>query len=330
MKEFDEQERRDIIQKRHEDLDDVRRRAVKAKKQRIQEQLELGRQLRVQFSNELEVIQAEIEAERQAIRDLKSQLLDRGPKAIAKVQRAKIEATRQFKKEIRAEFRAEARRRALEIEKVKQAAEQLREQLRTHTMTKGDKYREKLEITKTMFLAALSDDETAELIAKLTEEDKKRVEEEIEKHRRLKKQKMDQLVAMLDEVTRTRDEKEEEHMRKKKEKKEEEERRRLEKEAREEEQMLVLEKKLEKKRRAQVAEAKEMEEHTRQVAARNRYLALNKKAIATRVFQSQQDATLRSAKERQEGRKRTNLLKTKKIKIRESQELPNLERLLGL
>jgi hypothetical protein len=87
---------------------------------------------------------------------------------------------------------------------------------------------------------------------------------------------------------------------------------------------------LEKKRNTQIKEAEEMEEHTRQIAARNRYLALNKKTIATRVFQSQQDATLRSAKERQEGRKRSNFVTVKKKKVWESQELPNLERLLGL
>jgi hypothetical protein len=331
MQDLDDQQRSDMIAQRHRDLDDVRRRAMKVKKERIEEQLELGRRMRIELSSEIAAVQAEIEAERQTIRDLKGQLSGRGAKAVAKVIRGKYEATREFKKEVREELRAEGRRRLAEVEKARQGAEKLREQLRTHTMTRGDKYRAKVEITQTAFLAGLSNEETAELIAKHSGEERNRVEAAIEEHRRLKAQKMDLLVKMLDEITHARDAKEEELTRQKRQKRDERERENLERLAREEEQMLGLQKRLEKKKNERIAEAEEMEEHTRQIAARNRYLALNKKTVATRVFHSQQDAMLRSAKSRQEDKMKPDVGRAPiTTTVRWSQEMPHLEKLLGL
>ena len=76
-----------------------------------------------------------------------------------------------------------------------------------------------------------------------------------------------------------------------------------------------------------------MEEHTRQIAARNRYLALNKKALATKVFQSQQDAKLRSAKERQTMNLQMGQIKTMQRtqqQRKSAAELSSLKGLLGL
>jgi hypothetical protein len=303
---------------------------MKAKKDRILERLEIGKKMRIEFGEEFEAVQAEIEAEKQTIRDLKAQLVDGGLKAVAKVRRARLDETRKFKKEIRAELRAEARRRLLELQKVRDMAEKLREQPRNHVMTRGDKYKAKVEITQTTFLAALSDEEMVDLIAKQAARDKQRIEEEIEAHRSLKSQKMDELLRMLNEVTKVRDAKEEEHMRKRHEKREEEVRVRLQKEAHEEEQLLSLERKLEKKRKMRIVEAEEMDERTRQIAARNRFLALNKRAVSVRVFQSQQEASLRSAKDRQQDRKRPQAVTVSPTRKRRSQGLPNLETLLGL
>jgi hypothetical protein len=330
MEKLDEQQRLEIIQKRHADLDHVRRRAMRARKQRIEEQLEMGRTMRVEFGREFAAVQSEIDAERAKIRELKAQLVDRAPRAVAKVRRAKFEATREFKKQMRALLRDEDRRRTMEVEKVKDAAEKVREQARTHTMTHGDKYSAKVEITQTTFLAALTDEEATGLINQHTQETRRRVEEEIDAHRRIKAATMDKLVAMLDEATRIRAAHEDEHVQQRKEKKEASdlEAARLQRE--EEEKMLSLERKLEKKRQARIAEAEEMEEHTRQIAARNRYLALNKKAMATKVFQSQQDAKLRSAKERQSMRMPEDQVTIPGVKVRQSESFPQIRRLLGL
>jgi pantothenate synthetase len=73
-----------------------------------------------------------------------------------------------------------------------------------------------------------------------------------------------------------------------------------------------------------------MEEHTRQIAARNRYLALNKKAIATKVFQSLQDARLRAARERQGMRMPEDQVTIPVVKMRQSEGFPQIRRLLGL
>jgi hypothetical protein len=73
-----------------------------------------------------------------------------------------------------------------------------------------------------------------------------------------------------------------------------------------------------------------MQEHIREIAARNRYLALSKNAMATRVFQSQQDAKLRQARERQENKMPEDQITIPPVKVSESLEMPNLKRLLGV
>jgi hypothetical protein len=329
MQDVDEQQRVEIIQKRHADLDFVRRRAAKVRKQRVAERLAMGKQMRVEFSGEIAQVQAEIEAERQHIRALKQQL-STAPQAAAKAQRARLAATRQFRREMRAELREEQRRRGLAVEGVKKRAAAVRQQATDHVLTRGDTYSSKLEITKTMFLAALSDEETKELLTQHARERKQQIEDEIEEHRRIKAQKMEMLVQMLEEATKARNAREDETAQQRREKKEEAERLRRQREREEEEKMLLLEKKLERKRRARVKEAEEMEEHIRQITARNRYLALNKNAIATRTFQSQQDAKLRQARERQENRTPEDQIKIPPARVGESFEMPNLRKLLGV
>jgi hypothetical protein len=330
MRGLDEQQRIEVIQKRHEDLDFVRRRAAKVRKERIAERLALGKELRLQFSEDLENLKAEIEVERQKIRELKRQLVDRAPKAVQKAQRAKTEATKTFRRQIRADLREEEHRRLVEVQKLKARAETIRRAAESHTMRHGDPYSAKLEITQTTFLAALSDEEAAQLVAEHADETKRGIEREIEEHRGIKAKKMDKLIQMLDEVTTVRDAREEAHVQRRKERLDEEERVRRAREIEEEEKMLQLERKLERKRKARIREAEDMGEHTRQIAARNRYLALNKKAIATKVFQSQQDAKLRSARERQEMRMPEDQIKIPAAKFRNSQEMPHLRGLLGL
>jgi hypothetical protein len=227
-------------------------------------------------------------------------------------------------------LREEEHRRLVEVQKLKACAETVRRAAESHTMRHGDPYSAKLEITQTTFLAALSDEEAAQLVAEHADGTKRGIEREIEEHRGIKAKKMDKLIQMLDEVTTVRDAREEAHVQRRKERLDEEERVRRAREIEEEEKMLQLERKLERKRKARIREAEDMGEHTRQIAARNRYLALNKKAIATKVFQSQQDAKLRSARERQEMRMPEDQIKIPAAKFRNSQELPHLRGLLGL
>jgi hypothetical protein len=73
-----------------------------------------------------------------------------------------------------------------------------------------------------------------------------------------------------------------------------------------------------------------MGEHTRQIAARNRYLALTKKSIAIKAFQSQQDAKLRSARERQEMRMTKDQIMIPAARVRNSQDMPHLRGLPGI
>ena len=330
MKELDEEERKSLILKRHRELDGVRKRAMKATKQRIEDRLEEGRKLRVQFGKDFENVQKEIEAEREKIRELKRQWVDKAPLAVARVKREKAQATKEMKKQMREELRGLQRRQKEELEEIKEKAATLRQAAESHTMFKGDKYSAKVEITETKFLSALTDEEATELLNKHREMERERIEREIEEHRRIKAEKMDKLVAMLEEATRYRDQKEEEFMKRKKERQEEEERLRKQKQQEEEQRMLELEKKLEKKRQERLKEAEEMEEHTRQIAARNRYLALNKKALATKMFQGQQDAQLRSAKERQTTRLTEERAKIGPSKPKPSGDMKGLKSLLGL
>jgi hypothetical protein len=329
MQDLDEQQRMEIIQQRHADLNFVRRRAAKVRKQQIAERLAMGKQMRVKFGKEITQVQEEIESERRHIRQLKQQL-NTPPQAVAKAQRARITATRRFRREMRAEFREEQRRRELAVEEVKKRAGVVRQQVQDHVLSHGDPYSSKLEITKTTFLTALSDEETKGLLERHARERKQQLEEEIEEHRRIKMHKMETLVQMLEEATTARNVRADEKAQQRRAKKEEAERLRQQREREDEDKMLLLEKKLERKRRARIKEVQEMEEHIRQIAARNRYLALNKNAVATRVFQSQQDAKLREARERQENRMPEDQIKIPPAKVSESIEMSNLRRLLGV
>ena len=330
MKQLDAEEQKELVMKRHRELDGVRKRAMKAKKERIEERLDEGRKLRIQFGKDLENVQKEIEAEREKIRELKRQWIDKAPLAVARVKKEKAQMTKEMKKKMRDELRGLERRRKEEIEGIKERAAARREQAETHTMFKGDKYSAKVDITETKFLMALTDEEATELLNKHREQERERIEREIEEHRKLKEAKMDKLVAMLEEATRYRDQQEQEYQKRKKEKQETEERIRKQKQQEEEQRMLELEKKLEKKRQDRIKEAEEMEEHTRQIAARNRYLALNKKALATKMFQSQQDAQLRSAKERQTTRLIEERERIGPTKLKAGGDMKGLKALLGL
>jgi len=329
MRTLDELERKDIIQKRHEELDNSRKKAIKAKKKAIQERLELGNKMRLGISEELKQIQDEIEDERANIQYLKSQLRDLGPSSVQKVQKERREATKEMKKQLRAELKSAAKIHQEEQEKIKKQASLLREATKNHTMRHGDPFKEKIEITETTFLAALSDEETLDLLRTHKDEKKTIIEEAIERHRISKEQKMDKLVQMLDKVTLHRNVQEEGHNEKRKVKIEQQEIESERKQKEEDEKLLELEKRLEKKRNQRIHEAEQMEEHVREIQARNRYLAINKKALATKGFQSQQDAKLRSAKERQ-----TSLMKegtrVGTAKAKSTNELSSLKGLLGL
>ncbi|OHT16475.1 hypothetical protein TRFO_02754 [Tritrichomonas foetus] len=331
MKNLDEQQRIEAVQERHAALDHARKNAMKAKKQIIAERLEMGNLMRSNFSHDYQALQDEITAERNKIRELKSQLVDGAPKAIAKIRRQKIEQTKEMKKQLRGELREAQKIRQAETQRLKENAKKVRSDVENHVISHGDKLTGKREITETKFLAALSDEETTFLISHHAEQKKRMIEEQIELHRKMKAEKMDKLVQMLEEATKQRDIKEEEHIRKRREKIEQLEKEQREKQEIEDQKILQLEKKLEKKRNDRIKEAEEMEEHTRQIAARNRYLALNKKALATKNFQSQQDAKLRAAKERQTMKMPIDHQKTQTQRPRQSAaDLHNLKGLLGI
>lgn len=331
MKQKDQDERDAIVLERHQALDNSRKGAIKAKKKIIEERFELGNQLRINLSKDIQEAQNEIEQERLKIKELKRQLVDGAPNSISRSKRQKQLETKEMKRQLRDDLKAAQKVRAKEIEDIKKNAQKVREDSENHVLSHGNQYQSKIEITETRFLSAVTDEEATELIRQHAETKRKQIENEIQNHRRMKEEKMEKLMQMLEEATKARDEREEEHIKQRREKIEAAQKELQEKEEEEDRRMLLLEKKLEKKRQEKINEAKEMEEHTRQIAARNRYMALNKKALAANVFTSQQDAKLRSAKERQtlnlkDQTKSTNLSPTRKS----SAELVNLKGLLGI
>jgi hypothetical protein len=237
MCDLDERQRVAVIQKRHEDLNFVQRRC---QKERVAAHLALGQEMRLQFGRDLEILQAEIEAERQRIHELKAQLVDRAPRAVQRAQRAKIEATKTSRKQIRSDWREEQHRRLIEVQQLKAHAATVREAATSHTMKHGDAYSAKVEITQTTFLAALSDEEAAQLVEQHADATRRGIEREIEEHRKIKANKMDALIKMLDEVTSGHEEK---YVRRRRQKIEEQELERRAREVEEENKMLLLERK---------------------------------------------------------------------------------------
>lgn len=331
MREKDEEELKAAIQARREDLDNCRRKAMKAKKKTIQERLEIGKQMRIAFSEEITKVRDEIEKERQQIIELKNQRDLLPVSNVEKVKQRKIAESREVRKQVREDLKLASKLRAEETRQIKENAVKVRDQLKNHTNRHGDAFKGKIEITETKFLAALTDEEAQSLIDNHAAEKRAKIESQIEEHRKAKEAKMEKLIEMLNEVTRTREQKEEEHERLKQEKQELIEKERALKEAEEEQKLLELEKRLEKKRKQRIQEAQEMEEHTRQIDARTRYLALNKKALQTKTFQNQQDGKLRAAKERQTLMMTENGIEMKKAKKQYSTaELTALKGLLGM
>ena len=331
MREQDEEERRIAVQERREDLDNCRKRAIKAKKREIAEKLEVGRKMRIDFGEDIANVRDEIEREREKIRELKKEMKDNTGVALARLKRQKILESREVRKTLRHELKVAAKLRAEEAKAIHDNAVKVRDQLQNHTNKHGDAFVGKVDITDTTYLAALSDEEAQQLLANHAEQKRKDIEKAIEEHRAIKEKKMQELVDMLNEATRIREQKAEEYERLRKEKQEAQQREQQRKEEEEAQKMLELEKKLEKKRQQRIQEAAEMEEHTRQIDARTRYLALNKKAMATKTFQSQQDGRLRAARDRQSlAMNDNNLEKSTTRKPMKSTELKTLKGLLGI
>ena len=328
MKQKDEEVRKVILQKRHNNLNYVRKKAMKSKLQKIEERLNEGNLMRQDLREKVQKARQEIEDERERIRELKNRV-DNVPMVLEKLRQNKKEIVNQIKNDIRKDLRSARRRQKEEYEIRRINAEKVRYDAIHHTNRHGDSYIRKKEITETKFLSALSDKETKELLIQNKQKERELILSRIEAHKKLKEEKIERLYSLLEEELKARDLAEIEHKRQREEKKRLEEEEALRKKQEEEEKILKLEKKLEKKRQARIKEAEEMEERTRQIAARNRYLALNKRAIETKSFQSQQDAKLRMARERQESKIQKPLKPSPQRKKKES-ELIRLKSILGI
>ena len=331
MEAHDEEIRREELEKRHQELDQIRKRAKRAKKELIQRQLNDGTEIRAEIRKQLEQAQNEIEAEREEIRRLKSEMVDGAPMAVARVQQNNRQITKEIKQKMRNDIKMMHRRLNEEYQARRDNAEIVRQRAINHEPTVRGKYTSKVDITDTKFLADLSDDEVTTLIKENKTREKHRIEELIQKHREAKEAKMDRMIELLRKETEYREQHEIEHERLRAEKKAQAIREEEERNAIEAQKMLKLEQKLEKKRRARIKEAEEAEEHMRAIQARNRYLALNKKAQAEKAFQSKQDGSLRAARQRQESQAKDGRPATvggNRQKI--SPELTNLKRMLGI
>lgn len=329
MKDKDEEVRKEIIQKRHEDLDHARKKAAKIRKQQINEKLQQGNDMRSEIEQQIEKIKLEIEEERQKIRDLKKQRIDLAPLSVEKVQREKREIYNEMRRDFKRDIKSVRKQRREELEVKRQNVDKIKYDQEHHTNRHGDIFTSKREITETKFLAALTDEETNELLRTNHERNLQIIEERILKHRKAKEEKLQRLYKLLEEETRLRDIAEQEHKRKREEAKQKKEEEEIKRQNEEDDRMIELEKKLEKKRKARIKEAEEMEERTRQIAARNRYLAINKRAVEVKAFQSHQDARLRMARERQNSRIQKPLRPPTPKKKKET-ELVRLKSILGV
>jgi hypothetical protein len=325
----DEANRVSAIQARHDDLDFVRRRAKKAKKQEIEDRLARGREFRAQNSADLARTKREREAELGSILESKAQHPDVAPAAVARCTRDRRADAKQFRKQLKADLRSARRRREGETEELRKNAERLRHEHMQHTNRHGDTYTSKREITETKFLMALTDEETSELIEKNRSDARQGLETKLQQGRREREERMDELCAILEELQESRDAGNEELKRRRREAQEAEEREVERRRKEEDEKLLKLERKIQKKKAERIEGAKEMDEHMRAIAARNRYLALNKRELQERVFESRQDAALRSAKDRQDA-KMPEQPATPVKKKRKKAELVNLKAILGI
>ncbi|EAY12114.1 hypothetical protein TVAG_301310 [Trichomonas vaginalis G3] len=330
MKKKDEDQRKDLIAKRHSDLDKCRKRAKKAKENLIKEQLNNGSQIRSEIRKQLEQTQAEIDAERDEIRRLKREIVDGAPIAVAKMIKKNRDETKQMKEQYRDDLRLIKRQQTIERETRVAQANKVREAAKNHELTNRDRYVSPISITTSHFLADLTDEETEKLRAENLAAQKQKVQDLIEQHRRAKEEKINHMIELLNKETEYRAKQEEEHERARQAKKEMEMKILEEKEKEEAEKMLALEKKLEKKRNARIKEAEEAEEHMKQIQARNRYLAINKKAMKEKAFQAKTDGNLRTAKERQMSQLKTEDRNTQPKKKKIEPELTNLKSLLGI
>lgn len=329
MKEKDEEERRDIIQKRHEELDHARKKAVKIRKQQMNEKLQQGNEMRSQLEEQIEKTKLEIEEERQKIRDLKKQYVDLAPLSVEKVQRQKREVYNEMRRDFKRDIKSVRKQRRDELEMRRKNVDKIKYEQENHTNRHGDIFTSKREITETKFLAALTDEETNELLRTNHERNLKIIESRILEHRKAKEEKLQRLYELLEEETRLRDIAEQEHKKRREEAKQKKQEEEIKRQNEEDDKMIELEKKLEKKRKARIKEAEEMEERTRQIAARNRYLAINKRAVEVKAFQSHQDARLRMARERQDSRIQKPLRPPTPKKKKET-ELVRLKAILGV
>ncbi|KAH0785211.1 hypothetical protein GPJ56_010854 [Histomonas meleagridis] len=331
MKKIDEQNREAEIQRLHRELDKSRQKAAKVKERMIADKLSSGNQLRDEIKEmQNQQKQKEIEEQKQ-FQAYKSTLIDRAPMIVQKANQEKIRQTKLMKKQLRIELKAAERLRKEETERIHKNAEKVRHDAKYHTNKHGDSYINAKEITETKFLAELTDEESKELIKKNIKNQKKEITKKIENNRKIKEEQNKKLYSMLQELTNERNERDEINIEKRKEKMEKEKEEKLKKKEIEDQKYLKLERRQEKKRLKRLNEAEEMEEKAREIAARNRYLSLNKKSLEVSAFQSRQDAKLRSAKERQE-KKMIGTNQSRKVveKKKNNGELINLKEILGI
>ena len=135
MQEEDDKIRREEIEKRHLELDKTRKRAKKAKKILIEKQLNDGTQIREEIRKQLEQTQLEIEAEREEIRRLKSEIVDGAPLAVAKVQQNNREVTKEIKQKLREDIKMMHRRLNDEYQQRRDNAEIVRQRAINHELT---------------------------------------------------------------------------------------------------------------------------------------------------------------------------------------------------
>jgi hypothetical protein len=174
---------------------------------------------------------------------------------------------------------------------------------------------------------------TDEEARNLTEAHRKKtldaIEQVMKSNREKKEGEISEVCDMLEQLTKSRDAREDKHLQDRRERKEFENKMQQERERKEEEQFLVFAAKREKKRLERLHEAEALEEHEREIAARNVYLSVNREARQIRAFESWEDGQVRTASSRQK-EKTVERRKRGSAKSLRKGELAGLRSMLGL
>jgi hypothetical protein len=299
MKKSDAEQRENLIAERHKALDCARAMALEAKESQIEKNLEVGKEIRSISELGVKRRDKDIRDDKRKVLEWKRGLRDRAPAAVAKAKQRKLQTALEQRRTVLQDLALARRIERERVEAVKQHADRVRDEMNNHLNPHGDVYTSKRELTEPRFLMEMNDDEAVRLTELSRKVTRRWIATRIGEHRKGREGRISRNIELMEAIAQDRQMRDEEHRRLRDEKKLAEDTARRRKEKQEDEKVILLELKRQKRIQSKLEEAKEMEEQSRIIEARSRYLATNKQALEEKGFESLQNARLRTAKERQ-------------------------------